>query len=219
MVCIGLSATQVKLINVPISSEVNCKRYWFSGTQFGLHHALKLPNNSVKRYVAIDWRSFRRVLNRKYRIKLLRWVSLRRSINIMERRMVGWIMNDELGRIWNEAVVAKSRYYAGTCLEWRRKATTYMSGYPDVPGRDSNLALRNISLRTLPHNQHVQWQQKKIARHRRFCCNIYILCRACMEVWEQFLSFNVASNSYNIQLKVAPKSYRFWLYREMHYLD
>jgi hypothetical protein len=32
-------------------------------------------------------------------------------------------MNDELGKIWKEAVVAKWRYYPGICLEGPRKTT------------------------------------------------------------------------------------------------
>jgi hypothetical protein len=34
-------------------------------------------------------------------------------------------MNDELERIWNEAVMASSRYYPSICLEGLRKPTKH----------------------------------------------------------------------------------------------
>jgi hypothetical protein len=42
---------------------------------------------------------------------------------IMERRMVEWLVNDELQRMWKEAIVTYLRYYSGMCLEVLREAT------------------------------------------------------------------------------------------------
>jgi hypothetical protein len=42
---------------------------------------------------------------------------------VYEHRMVGRLVNDELERIWREAIVTKFRYYPGTCLEGLRKTS------------------------------------------------------------------------------------------------
>jgi hypothetical protein len=41
----------------------------------------------------------------------------------IQRRMIEWLVNNELERIWKEVVVVQSRYYLRNFLEGLRKAT------------------------------------------------------------------------------------------------
>jgi hypothetical protein len=47
--------------------------------------------------------------------------------------MVGWLMSDDLERIWKEAAMAYSKYYPGICLDGLRKTTENLSQVTSVP--------------------------------------------------------------------------------------
>jgi hypothetical protein len=52
--------------------------------------------------------------------------------------MKGWQVNDELERIWEEAVVANLKYCSGIWLEGLRKTTKYISQDSRFLNRDLN---------------------------------------------------------------------------------
>jgi hypothetical protein len=51
-----------------------------------------------------------------------------------------WLVINILKRIWKEAVVAWSRYYAGICLDWLETIAKILSKANKCSGRDSNRA-------------------------------------------------------------------------------
>jgi hypothetical protein len=51
--------------------------------------------------------------------------------------VIGCLMNDELGRIWKEAVWPNLKYYPGICLEVLRETTNNCQD-SQFPGRDLN---------------------------------------------------------------------------------
>jgi hypothetical protein len=59
-------------------------------------------------------------------------------------------MNDELERIWKEAVMPISRYCAGIRLEGLRKTTIDFIQNSQYPSRDSNQAAPEYNLKALP---------------------------------------------------------------------
>jgi hypothetical protein len=63
---------------------------------------------------------------------------------------------DELERIWKEAAVASSRYYAGICLQGLEKTTKFISPDGLRPGRDSNRKSPDYKSRTVPVDQAVR---------------------------------------------------------------
>jgi hypothetical protein len=50
-------------------------------------------------------------------------------------------MNDELERIWKEAIVTQSKYFRGICMEGLRKITDNVTENSGSPEKNSNLAL------------------------------------------------------------------------------
>jgi hypothetical protein len=62
-------------------------------------------------------------------------VRQRKTQKAMYRRMVEWLMNDELEKIWLEVIVTKSRHYL---LEGHTKTTKNLSQNSRCRCRDSN---------------------------------------------------------------------------------
>jgi hypothetical protein len=69
--------------------------------------------------------------------------------------MIVWLLNDELERIWKEALMACMKYYCSICLEGVRKT---QNAYKDShwPGLDSNQVPPEYRLKALPSN-HPVW--------------------------------------------------------------
>jgi hypothetical protein len=64
------------------------------------------------------------------------------------RRMVRWLMNNELQRIWKEVLVACSRYYPNIRLEELKNTTENLSQATRCPDGDENEAPLEYKLET-----------------------------------------------------------------------
>jgi hypothetical protein len=70
--------------------------------------------------------------------------------------MLGRLVNNELERLWKEAVMTQSRDSPIICLEELRKAPTELSHDNQFPERDSNMASTEFKSNMLPLDQSVQ---------------------------------------------------------------
>jgi hypothetical protein len=67
--------------------------------------------------------------------------------------MVRWLMNDELEKIWKEAIVIYSKHHLANCLEGRRKTTRNLRHESKYHSQESNPASPKYNPRALPPHQ------------------------------------------------------------------